>query len=60
MNDHSFACFRKDSNRVDISTLPPLMMQQTRLPSNRLSFSTAATTVAEEGYITNFIRYITS
>jgi hypothetical protein len=54
------AIFLKCSNSTDMSTLPPLITQHTFFPLNRPSFSTAATTVAEEGSITIFILSRTS
>jgi hypothetical protein len=39
----------KPLKNVAISTFPPLIIQQTFLPLNRLSLSTAATTVAHDG-----------
>jgi len=47
-------------NSDDMSMLPPLITQHTRFPLNLSSFSTAATTVADDGSITIFIRYNTS
>lgn len=46
----------KPLKKEPISMFPPLIMQQTFFPLKRLSFKTAAITVALDGSITIFIR----